>query len=341
MNDLPAGRTMRLCMLGCGRVAVAHGRVLRGLRPEITCSYASRSLEKARALNAKLHGTGAFGSYADALSSPDVDVVAVLTPPAWHLEWILAAIEAGKDVVVEKPPVVRSSDFDHIEHACRATGRVVYVAENYFYKPLLARLRGLLESGIIGTPLFIHMNAVKRQKTGNWRDDEEATGGGALLEGGIHWVNFAGGLGYTIKSVHAVRPEPAEAPERSMALLFHYENGPAGILTYSWEVASPLKGLRLSRVYGREGSIVFESNGLFIATGGRRWRVDFPGIRDIQGYKAMWLDFLRAWRLRGEPRMTLKRARRDIELIEEAYRSAGVEACAAPRPAGGSPPATR
>ena len=47
-----------------------------------------------------------------------------------------------------------------------------------------------------------------------------------------------------------------------MALLIEYAEGPVGLLSYSWEVASVLGGLRASRIYGREGSLVFESNGL-------------------------------------------------------------------------------
>jgi predicted dehydrogenase len=165
---------------------------------------------------------------------------------------------------------------------------------------------------------------VKRQRTGGWRDDPAEVGGGALFEGGIHWVNFAGALGFTIASVKAARPGRREALERSMALLFEYAEGPVGLLSYSWEVASLLGGLRSSRIYGREGSLVFESNGLFMATSGRQWRLRFPGPGDMLGYHAMFADFLSAWRARTEPAMTLARARRDLEVIEEAYRSAGV-----------------
>jgi predicted dehydrogenase len=111
-----------------------------------------------------------------------------------------------------------------------------------------------------------------------------------------------------------------------MALLIEYEEGPVGLLSYSWEVASPLKGLRASRIYGREGSIVFESNGLFLAASGRRWCVRFPNLGDMLGYKGMFSDFLRAWRAHTEPLMTLARARRDLEVIEEAYRSARITA---------------
>ena len=326
MSDTGVGRPMRLCFLGCGRVADAHSRTLRRLRPAVTCSYASRSIDKARALAAKHGGARAFGSYGEALASPDVDVIAVVTPPLSHLEWTLAALDAGKDVILEKPPVLRSSDFDAIEHASAARKRLVYVAENYYYKPILAAVRDTLSAGVIGEPLFINLNAVKRQPTGNWRDDPREAGGGALFEGGIHWINFAGALGFTIRRVKAARPGPSAGLERSMVLLIEYDEGPVGMLSYSWEVASPLKGIRASRIYGREGSVVFESNGLFLATSGHRWRIRFPNPGDMLGYRGMFVDFLRAWQARTEPRMTLARARRDIEVIEEAYRSAGVTA---------------
>jgi predicted dehydrogenase len=315
---------MRVCLLGCGWAAELHSRTLRNLRRDVQCSYASRSIEKARALNGKHNGAGAFGSYEDAIASASVDVVAVLTPPASHLQWALRAIGEGKDVILEKPPVLRSDDVDQIAAACQAAGRHVYVAENYYYKPVLARVRDLLAARAVGEPLYIHLNAVKRQKTANWRDAAEQAGGGALFEGGIHWVNFAGALGLTIRSVKAARPGTGTGLERSMALLIEYVEGPVAVLTYSWEVSSRLRGLmRLSRVYGREGGIVFESNGLFVASWGRKSHLSFP-LGDIQGYRAMFADFVRAWRQGGDAQMTLARARRDLEVVEEAYRSAGV-----------------
>ncbi len=321
-----AAKPMRLCLLGCGGAAVSHSRTARSFGPRIECSYASRSLDKARRFKATHGGVQAFDGYRQAIESPDIDAVAVLTPPASHLEWTLAALDAGKDVLLEKPPVLHSIDFEAIERASARTGRFVLVAENYHYKPVVARIREILASGTIGEPLFIHLNAVKRQQTAGWRDDPAQAGGGALFEGGIHWVNFASSLGFTPRAVKAARPGHVEGLERSMALLFEYEEGPVCVLSYSWEVASPLKGLRVSRIYGRKGSIVFESNGLFVATSGEQWRVHFPGVSDIQGYRGMFADFLEAWRERREPRMTVAHARRDLEMIEAAYRDAGISA---------------
>jgi predicted dehydrogenase len=199
-------RPMRVCFLGCGSVADAHSGRLARLRPGVTLAYASRSAPKAQALASKHGGARAFASYREAIDSPDVDVVAVVTPPASHREWTLAALEAGKDVILEKPPVLRSAELREIQQICAARGRFVYVAENYFYKPILAAVRDAIAAGAIGEPLFIHLNAVKRQRTANWRDDPAEAGGGALFEGGIHWVNFAGALGFTIASVKAARP---------------------------------------------------------------------------------------------------------------------------------------
>jgi predicted dehydrogenase len=315
---------MRLCLLGCGGAAASHSRTARTFRPDIECSYASRSLDKARRFKKTYGGIHAFDGYRQAIESQEIDAVAVLTPPASHLEWTLAALDAGKDVLLEKPPVVRSADFDEIERASARTGRFVLVAENYHYKPVVARIRNILASGTIGEPLFIHLNAVKRQQTAGWRDDPALAGGGALFEGGIHWVNFASSLGFTPRTVKASRPGNVEGLERSMALLIEYEEGPVCVLSYSWEVASPLKGLRISRIYGRKGSIAFESNGLFVATSGARWRLHFPGVSDIQGYRGMFADFLESWRERREPHMTLADARRDLETTEEAYRSARI-----------------
>jgi UDP-N-acetylglucosamine 3-dehydrogenase len=311
-------RPMRIAMLGCGWAARLHSKTLRGLGPDFVLYYASRDEGRAREANVRYAGAGAFGSYEAALQSPDVDVALILTPPESHLAWTLRALDAGKDVVVEKPPFLRSGDFDTVQRACRETGKRVFVAENYFYKPLAVRLRQIL-----GDVLFLHINAVKKQESSGWREEAAVAGGGALFEGGIHWIDFAAHLGLTVQRVRAARPGAGEGLDRSMLVLFEYEEGPVGTLAYSWEVPSPLKGVRLSRIYGREGSVLFETNGLFLAVLGRKKRLYFPGVRDLAGYRGMFLDFLRAWRTGGEPELSLARARRDLELVEEAYRTAG------------------
>jgi predicted dehydrogenase len=106
-----------------------------------------------------------------------------------------------------------------------------------------------------------------------------------------------------------------------MLVVLEYGEGPVASLHYSWEVPAPLQGLRLSHIWGTGGALTFETNGLFVAARGRRWRVSLPGLTDVAGYRAMWRDFLDALRDGRTPSMTLDLARRDLELVEAIYAS--------------------
>jgi predicted dehydrogenase len=137
-------------------------------------------------------------------------------------------------------------------------------------------------------------------------------------------VDLLANLGPRVEHVEGVLPGVNGTPavDRSVFAVFRYSTGAIGTLSYSWETASALRGLRLSRVYGREGSIAFESNGLFLATWGRQRRFAFPGLRDISGRRAMWADFVPALQQNREPQYDLRHARRDLELVEAVYASA-------------------
>lgn len=312
-----------IAFLGCGFATRLHSRTLRRVTGEIRRFYASRDAARAEEYRRRFAGEGAFGSYEAALADPRVQVALVATPPASHLALTLAALSAGKHVILEKPPLLRSADFDAVAAAAEAAGRRVLVAENYFYKPMAEALRGVLARGEIGTPLILSVSALKEQRTGGWRDDAGMAGGGALFEGGIHWVNFMAHLGPRVVGVHGFRPGSGEGPERTMVVVFRYEGGAVGTLYHSWEIGSPLKGLRLSAIYGTEGAATFESNGLMLAVRGRRRRLKLPDPRDLLGYRGMFEDFLRALRTGEPPRFDLAAARRDLELVEAAYASAG------------------
>ena len=99
------------------------------------------------------------------------------------------------------------------------------------------------------------------------------------------------------------------------------KEGPVGTLYHSWETPSLFKGLRLSKIYGRAGSITFESNGILIFVRGRKKLLIFPGLKDIAGYKGMFQDFINCIRNGNEPTFTFDLAEQDIKLIEKIYES--------------------
>ena len=317
-----ARRRLNLVFLGCGAITASHSRTLGRFRDRARCFYASRSPEAAMAFERRFGGGGSYGSYEAALADGRIDAAFVATPPASHLELTLAAMAQGKDVIVEKPAFLRASDCDRVAAVASAAGRRVLVAENYCYKPLAAVLRKVLAGGAIGEVRFLQVNALRRRPAGDWRADAAQAGGGALFEGGVHWIDLVAHLGLAVRGVRGFRPGGGPALERSMLVVVDYEGGAVGTLAHSWETPSPLRGLQLSRIRGTAGSIVFESNGLFLLLWGRDRRLLFPGLRDIAGYHAMFDDLLGALENGGEPLMTLARARRGLELVEAAYADA-------------------
>jgi predicted dehydrogenase len=317
---------LRLVFLGCGFITRVHSSHLRALRPDVACAYASRDATRAEHYRARYSGFASFGDYESAIADPRVDAVIIAVPPRFHLELALKALAAGKHVLVEKPAFPRLEDYVAVAAARDAAARVVLVGENDHYKPLAVRLRALIAEGAIGEMVFAHFTTIAKRLKGadDWRNDESMAGGDAFFEEGIHWLHIAGSLGPRITSIDGYRPSVSrEGPDRrakSMMVAFRYDNGAVGSLFYSREIPSLFRGLRLSKLYGRDGVISFESNGVALLARGRGWpRLIFPGFIDIRGYKAMYKDFRRAITTGRAPEMSLERAMEDQRLMDRVY----------------------
>ncbi len=330
---------LRLAFLGCGFITRVHSQHLKALGGDVVPSYASRDRDKADAYCRQFRGAGTYASYAAAIADPAIDAVVIAVPPKFHLALAHEALAAGKHVLVEKPAFPTLADFESVRVARDTAQRVVLVGENDHYKPLAVYLRKQLADGVIGELVFAHFTSIAhRLKRGDdWRNDETMAGGDAFFEEGIHWLHLAGSLGPTITEIHGF--QPALSPERdpgvdrrlkSMMVAFRYDTGAVGSLYYSREVPSFLRGLRLSKLFGRQGVISFESNGLVaLVRGAGLPRLAFPGFRDIRGYQAMYRDFVDAIRTGRPPEMSLERAMVDQRLMEQVYTPAGGQASSA------------
>ena len=326
MSSSPA--PLRLAFLGCGFITGVHSQHLRRLRSTVTCAYASRDASKAAEYARRHAGFASFSDYKTAIEDPRVDAVVIAVPPKLHLELTLQALAAGKHVVVEKPAFMHMEEYRAALAARDRAGRVVLVGENDHYKPLAVVLRQLVAEGVIGDMVFASFNTiVRRFKTADdWRNDETMAGGDAFFEEGIHWLHLASSLGPRVVDAHGYRPaRSAVGPDRrakSMMVALRYDNDAVGALFYSREIPSLFRGIRLSKLFGRQGIITFESNGLFLLARGQGFpRLRLPGFRDIRGYQAMYRDFAGAIREGRQPQMSLERAIEDQQLMDRIYAS--------------------
>ncbi len=311
-----------VALVGCGGIAPTHAKNLRrGAR----LLFASRRPESARRLARRFGGETA-DSLREVLDRAEVRGVVLCTPAALHAEQAVAALEAGKAVLVEKP---LTTDFGAVSRIGAAlAGRppgALTVAENYAYRPSLDRLRRLLPE--IGPLRRILLKKVTKQAATGWRADH-----GALLEGGIHLVALLGAIlrarpdgQEADEAPAAVRAEfPGDSrPERHSITEIEYPSGLRATIRYGWDRASLPGGVfQHSRIEGEAGRIVYETNGLYLARRGRRFfRFGAGPLSDLMGFGALARDFLAVVRDPARlPRYGFPEAARDLGLVEQAYR---------------------
>ena len=128
-------------------------------------------------------------AFAELLKNPDIDALEILTPHAYHAPQVLAALRAGKHVSVERPLALTLEEADALMNVAASSGKVLHVYEpNLFFKPFLDA-RSLIDSGEIGQPTGIRIDAVLGESSvegwdlgrESWRFDPKLAGGSPLL----------------------------------------------------------------------------------------------------------------------------------------------------------------
>lgn len=182
--------TLRVAIVGCGLIGQKRSRALSDARVVVCCDpVAGRAESLARAT-----GASSTHEWRDAVRRDDIDVVIVATTNDMLAPVSLAAIEAGKHVLVEKP-AARSVDevLPLIDAAERRDVRV-RVGFNHRYHPALLKARELVDSGAVGDLMFVrgrygHGGRIGYEK--EWRADPEKSGGGELIDQGVHLIDLA------------------------------------------------------------------------------------------------------------------------------------------------------
>ncbi|WP_125131536.1 Gfo/Idh/MocA family oxidoreductase [Microbacterium sp. 10M-3C3] len=152
----------------------------------------SRSLESATAFAREFGIPRAHGSYDELVTDPEVDIVYIATPHPAHAENALAALDAGKHVLVEKPFTLTGAEAERVRERAAERGLLALEAMWTRFLPHMVRIRELLAEGALGEIRAVTADHTQRITSDpGHRLNDLALGGGALLDLGVYPVSFA------------------------------------------------------------------------------------------------------------------------------------------------------
>lgn len=197
---------MRWGLVGAGAIGRIRVQALRGLKGCELVAIADVDKDKARAISGSVE-TGVFGSYEAMLRSEEVEAILVSTPPPSHEEIAVAALEAGKHVLCEKPLANSVEACRRMVETAQRTGRTLATGFNHRYFPAVQFVKQTLDSGIIGE--LDHVRAFAghtglSEFSAPWMYDKQVMGGGALADNGIHIIDLTRYLLGEVEEVYGV-----------------------------------------------------------------------------------------------------------------------------------------
>lgn len=198
---------LRVGLIGCGIISEAHIRSYQkhADRARITVCF-DIDREKARQRAELVGGDArAVSSLEEVLTDPDVDAVEICTPHHLHAEAVVAAARAGKHIFCQKPLAKTLEECDAMIAAAKEAGVVLYYGETNRTMTAAVEAKRAVDAGRIGRLIgvqatYAHWQGGRYLSTA-WRYDPAITGGGQLLDGGIHYIDVMLHIGGPVRSV--------------------------------------------------------------------------------------------------------------------------------------------
>lgn len=187
---------LRIGIIGCGNIAnTKHMPNLAKFhdRVEMT-AFCDKDIEKAKKAAAQ-YGTAdakIYTDYREMVKDNELDAVHICTPNRWHCEMTVAALEAGKHVMCEKPMAITYDDAKKMTDAAKRTGKILTIGYQNRFRKDTQTLKKLVDQGELGEIYFAKAHALRRRGIPNWGvfTNKEEQGGGPLIDIGTHSLDI-------------------------------------------------------------------------------------------------------------------------------------------------------
>jgi predicted dehydrogenase len=340
-------QTLGFCIVGCGMIARFHVRALAEVPGTRIAALVTSNPASAEKLIAEtgLPAVPIFTHIGDALKRPDVHVVIVTTPSGAHLGPAVAAANAGKHVVVEKPLEITPERCDHIIDACdRNRVKLCTIFPSRFHDANVT-LKKAVDAGRFGR-LTLGETTCKWWRSqayydeGGWKGTQALDGGGALMNQAIHNVDLLLWMmgdathvtGFTAMLAH----QRIEVEDTAVACL-KFKNGALGVIQATTSVFPGLP--KTIAIHGDQGTAVIEQEDVlrwdfspetpadaqvkarFAQKVGASGGSSDPKAISHQGHARQLADFVHAIRTNTWPLVDGREGRRAVALICAIYES--------------------
>ncbi|RJP73519.1 MAG: gfo/Idh/MocA family oxidoreductase [Candidatus Abyssobacteria bacterium SURF_17] len=331
-----------VAFVGAGFISYLHLFAIRSNPNVRLVALASRSRDiaenRGRIFNADPY---TFDNMGTMLGRKDIDIVCVLSPNSLHAEHALAAIKAGKHIVIEKPMTVTLADADAIVKAAESAGVGIGYAENQVFAPVLMKGRELVEQGAIGkVKSVVGFCGHGGPSKAGWFWKPQFSGGGANIDLGPHTLESALYLAGKPAIKRVKSSQITEAPEGGIDVKAEFvlesDNGIEFTITSSWLEEDDNF---YYEVFGEKGSIkcVFAPVPQFVTLfpeQGEPEDIEFPGRFDMHldkyvasmGYVGQLEHFEKCFRTGAIPSESGTDGRTVLRILGAAYLSAAKQA---------------
>ena len=252
---------LRWGLIGCGDIS--RKRVAPALRDLDTCELIAINRSRVELAERFAHEFGAkrwYGDWRELVADSEVDAVYIATPVYLHAEQTIAAAEAGKHVLCEKPMAMNVAECDRMIAACQANGVQLGIAYYRHFYPVLLRVKEIMASGEIGKPVLAQINAFERfnPQPGEdryWLLEKAKAGGGPMMDFGCHRIEMLLNLFGLIRQTKSVLGRTLferEVEDNCIASFQFEQTGMQAVLTVSH---AAFESQDTVSIFGSEGSL--------------------------------------------------------------------------------------
>lgn len=318
---------IKVGLIGGGGIASAHIRGYQANADKIAIVAVADAVEEtAKRRGEELNATP-YTDYKTMIAEAELDAVDICLPHHLHADAIVAAAQAGLNVLCEKPLCLTPEEAKRVDEVVKANNVTLMCAHNQLFMPAVAKAKELLESGTIGTVYEVRTtdsfyNNFDPANMG-WRAHAETSGGGELIDTGYHpsylLLHLAGGVPTEATAMLSTHRLKFMEGEDSAQVLFRFDNGVVGQLVTSWAYQPAACTERFSAV-GELGSL--HSDGTTVSYRLRDGKEESFSFDSVETIPAEIGHFAHCLETGERPPHTQKEGIEVLGMILAAYESA-------------------